>query len=328
MMTNDEPVIDEHEIIIAAVNAGTRQYFDACRQRVPEFVKQHYSINGALRLNRKAIGADLLRAPANLLWGTPYLLSHVSRKLLHRVGMHKLSRRMEHIPAGFKTKVQAEIEWLTFTELLMLPIEQSGRRFEDDALLAAILSQSALSKRIIQYLDQINANTQQAGFEQSLQQNLKRYTNTRVATADLASGVISLAAGAAAFHKLTPGALSTGSMLAAAIAHQSAISGFVFGPTLGSIYYGMFPAAASMGLVVASTGGVLAALGLLSAVSGIVTDPLQRRLGLHQRRLYKLIDALELEFTQGNQSGFDPKDHYVARIFDLADVLKTAAGFK
>jgi hypothetical protein len=318
--------IEEQQIISDAVDRGAAQYFEGCRQRVPEFIARHYSFNGALRIHRKAIGGDLVRAPANLLWGAPYLFTHVSRTVLRKVGAVSLSQWLERIPPGFKTQVQKEIEWLTFTELLKLPIDQGDRHFEEDALLAEILSQPALEQRLLSYMNQINANSQRADFEDSLRRNLNRYAGTRVAVADLACGIISLAAGAAAFNKLAPGALSSGSVIAAAIAQQSAISGFLFGQTLGSIYYGLFPAAASMGLVAASTGGVLAVLGLFSAISGIITDPLQRRLGIHQRRLNKLINALEKEFSQADASGFDPKDHYVARIFDLFDILKTAAG--
>jgi hypothetical protein len=127
------------------------------------------------------------------------------------------------------------------------------------------------------------------------------------------------------FKQLTPGAMSTGSALAAAIAQQSAISHFMFGSSLGSIYYSVFPAAASFGLLAATTGGVLAALGVLSAFSGIITDPLQKQFGVHERRLYKLIDALEAQFIEGSNKRFYPKDHYIARILDLFDVLKTAS---
>jgi len=317
---------EEKQIISDAVAKGATSFFEACRQRVPAFVNQHYTLNGALRIHRKAIGGDLVRAPANLLWGAPYLITHASRTLLRKAGARGLSRRLEHIPPGFKTNVQKEIEWLTFTELLMLPIDQGNRRYDEDALLSEILSQPELSRRLVKYLEQINTNNENPDFESALQKNLVRYAGTRVAVADLACGIISLAAGAATFQKLAPGALSTGSLLAAAIAQQSAISGFLFGHTLGSIYYGIFPAAASMGLVIASTGGVLAVLGIFSAISGVITDPIQRLLGLHQRRLYKFINALEKEFFEVDASGFDPKDHYAARIFDLFDLLKTAAG--
>ena len=84
----------------------------------------------------------------------------------------------------------------------------------------------------------------------------------------------------------------------------------------------MFPAAASTGLLVATTGGLIAALGVLSALAGVMTDPLQQLLGLHERKLLKLLDALEQELT-GQGNNYRLHDAYAARIFDLWDLLQT-----
>ncbi|WP_455212417.1 DUF6635 family protein [Kaarinaea lacus] len=313
------------EIISRAVIQGARDYFAARRQRVAPFVEKHYSLKGALLINRKAIGKDLLRAPANLLWAMPYLGIQASSFVLRKARLQSLSDWLTKTPPGFRTRVQQEIEWLVRTELFELPFEQGDRHFDHDALLSAILAQPELSELLVGYLEKINYLRDKPDFLNQLTQHLSAYTNTRSAAADLASGVLSLSAGAVAFKQLTPGAISTGSALAAAIAQQSAISHFVFGSTLGSIYYSVFPAAASIGLLAATTGGVLAALGVLSAFSGIVTDPLQKQFGMHERRLYKLIDALEAQFLEDSSKRFYPKDHYVARVFDLFDMLKTAS---
>jgi hypothetical protein len=292
-------------------------------------VEKHYSIKGALQINRKAVGQDLLRAPANLLWATPYLGIHVSAYLLRRAKMQKLSASLAKIPPGFRTRVQQQIEWLVRTELFELPFEQCferhKRHFDQDALLSAILAQPELSQLALDYLEQINHLADKPDFQARLERQLTAYTDTRIAAADLACGLLTLSSGALMFKQLTPGAMSTGSALAAAIAQQSAISHFMFGSSLGSIYYSVFPAAASFGLLAATTGGVLAALGVLSAFSGIITDPLQKQFGVHERRLYKLIDALEAQFIEDSNKRFYPKDHYIARILDLFDVLKTAS---
>lgn len=315
----------ERELIAEAVTSGAKRYFDSRRGRIPDFVQTHFSLKGALRINRRALGGDLLRAPANLMWAAPYLGLRVSSLVLRKAGVKRLGERLGRVPPGFQTRVQREVQWLVQTELLELPWEQDGRRAEADALLAAILAEPALSALLVNYLERIHEEALRPGFEQALRRDLGAYGGARLAAADLACGVISLSAGAAAFKQLTPGALSTGSALAAAIAQHSAISGFVFGPTLGSVYYGVFPAAASAGLIAASTGGVLAALGVVSAFSGVITDPVQARLGLHQRRLGKLIDALEAGFASPDAEGFRPRDHYAARIFDFFDLLKSAA---
>jgi hypothetical protein len=55
-----------------------------------------------------------------------------------------------------------------------------------------------------------------------------------------------------------------------------------------------------------------------------VTDPVQRRLGLHQRRLERLLDALEAGVRGSGPGRFQVRDHYVARLLDLFDVLGAA----
>ena len=217
------------------------------------------------------------------------------------------------------------MEWRVYTELLEQPYRQGERVSEKDALLEAVLAQKEFSEMLLDFMATIDAHGGSERFRSALERELKSYGGTRGAVGDLACGMISVSAGAAAFKQLTPGALSTGGVLAAAIAKQSAISSFVFGPTLGSVYYSAFPVTASASLVAASTAGVLAALGVVSAVSGVITDPVQAQLGLHQRRLRKLVDSLEQQFDSETGEGLNPKEHFVARVFDLADLLKTAA---
>lgn len=330
-MLNESVNLSEAElqVISHAVAQGARDYFAARRQRVVPFVEKHYSMKGALRINRKAFGQDLLRAPANLLWAMPYLGIHVSSYLLRKAKMQQVGESLAKVPPGFRTRVQQEIEWLVRAELFELPFEQHiaqhHRHFDQDALLSAIMAQPELSQLVLDYLEQINNLAGKPDFQAKLTQQLNVYTSTRVAAADLACGLLTLSSGALMFKQLTPGAMSTGSALAAAIAQQSAISHFMFGSSLGSIYYSVFPAAASFGLLAATTGGVLGALGVISAFSGIITDPLQKQFGVHERRLYKLIDALEAQFIEDSSKRFYPKDHYIARVLDFVDVLKTAS---
>lgn len=67
-------------------------------------------------------------------------------------------------------------------------------------------------------------------------------------------------------------------------------------------------------------GGVLAASAAIAAFSGVVTDPLQRRLGLHQRRLVKLMDTLEAGFL-GGDARMAVREQYTARLLDMLDAL-------
>ena len=81
---------------------------------------------------------------------------------------------------------------------------------------------------------------------------------------------------------------------------------------------------ASPGLLFAATGGVMIAASTLAAFAGIVADPVQRSLGLHRRRLDKMIDALECQLADPDAPAFAVRAHYVARLVDLFDLLAAA----
>ena len=118
--------------------------------------------------------------------------------------------------------------------------------------------------------------------------------------------------------------MTLSSAIAGAIAQQTAIAAFPLGAGLGGLWYGLFPATAGLGLLAATTGGVFLGGALLAALSGIVTDPLQRRLGLHRRRLLRLLRALEGILSGETGENFTMHDYYVARLADIFDMLALA----
>lgn len=113
--------------------------------------------------------------------------------------------------------------------------------------------------------------------------------------------------------------------MAGAIAHHLAVSSFWLGPTLGAWYYSIFPVTASTGLIVASIGAVMTALAVVATLAGIVSDPFLAVTGLHRRRLEKFIDRLGNELRGDGESRLKIHDQYLARVFDMLDLLKTAA---
>lgn len=307
----------------AAVAEATRQYLAERRTRVDAFARRHYSFQGALRVNRHALGLDLVRTPLNVLWAIPHLLARGGAKLSRMLRLEVLAHRLDRMPPGFKTDVEREIEWLIHSELLELPFEQAGRRCTRDALLETILTHPTIGELLLPELLRLDELAHHRDFRRRLEDYLLTYTSNRAAAADLSGSLLSLAAGAAAFKQFTPGTMAIGGAAATAIANQLAIANFMLGPTLGSFYYGLFPATASTGLLVATTGGLMLAVGVLSAGAGVIADPLQQALGLHRRKLMKLLDALERELT-GQGGGYRLHDAYVARVFDLWDLLQTA----
>jgi hypothetical protein len=118
---------------------------------------------------------------------------------------------------------------------------------------------------------------------------------------------------------MTPGMLTLGPSIAAIVAQQAAIEAFPLGTGLGAIWYALFPASPSPELVVGITVGLGLLGATLAAFAGIVADPIQRRLGLHQRRLHHLLDVTETTLRSGAPTSLRVRDHYVARLLDALD---------
>jgi hypothetical protein len=296
-------------------------YFDGCRARVRPFIDATFSLRGSIGLHRSAIGFDVLRAPANAVLSIPQVgvnLAAAGARALHRKRTADWLGRRNLL---LETAVMRELRWRIVTDLLRLPIRDGPRESGTDALAAAILAHP----RVASLLGEAAAVAGTCGadptFRARLESTLAGYTATRVAASDIATALIVLGTGAVTFKKATPGALAFGPLLASAIAQQSAIASFPLGAAAGGVWYGFFPATASPLLVAGSTAGLLGVAAIASAFAGILSDPLQRRAGLHERRLLALIDSLERSFAARDGGGFVAYDLYVARLMDLSDAL-------
>jgi hypothetical protein len=217
------------------------------------------------------------------------------------------------------------VQWLIMTELLELPCRQPGRESRNDALAAAILVSGELQAAMTDSLVAIGRRGDDPTFRRQAEEALLSYAGTRAAAAEITTALMALGAGAVALQQATPGMITLGPALATAFAQQAAIAGFPLGASLGSIWYGFFPAAASPWLIAGTTGGLILVGAMAAAFAGILADPVQRQTGLHQRRLRSLIDGLERHVRWGSSGNFTVRDHYVARLLDLFDVLGSVA---
>jgi hypothetical protein len=306
--------------VAAAVDRAIDRYVAGCHDRVGGFVDATYSLRGSLRLHRAAIGWDLLRAPANLALAAPALALRVLSTAGRRAQWDEAERWLAERRLFFTTEVGRELEWRLVTELLGLPYVQAKRRHDGDALAAEILDDPAIAPAIAEAMSVIARRANDPRFRDWLAETLATYGATRVAAGDLATSLAAAAAGGAAFNQFTPGLVSLAPLVAGALAQK--IAAVPLGAGVASFWTAT--AARSGALAAGLTGGLMAVATVMVAFSGVVTDPVQRRLGMHQRRLHRLIDCLELELKGRGDSRFTVRDHYVARVLDLLDVLRAA----
>jgi hypothetical protein len=306
------------------VASAIDRYVAARHTRVKAFVDAHFSVAGSLRLHRRAFGADLLRAPANVALVLPHLVIQLGAGGLGWCGARRAAGWLKRRKLFLDTDVARELTWLLHEELLELPYDDGRRQVARDALAAEVLADPEVAAAVEQLEAMVRRQRDDPSVRSRLRALLDTYTGTRNAAADLVNNALLAGTGAAVFQKLTPGTLTLGPVLAATIAHQAAVASFPFGAGLGSLWYALFPIRPSLQLIVGTTGGLMLLAAALAAFAGVVSDPLQRALGLHERRLHRLIDALGQELRGDSEAAFRVRDHYVARIFDLIDLARAS----
>jgi hypothetical protein len=305
---------------------AARDYFASRRSRVDDFVARRFSLAGSLAIHRQALGWDVLKVPANILLAVPNVAMKLASLGARAAGAGALAKRLGSRQILLETAVGREIEWLIMTDLMELPYRQDGRESRNDALADAILSSARVEAAVREASAAVGGRADDPAFRSQLEETLATYTGTRAAAAEITTALMTAGAGIATVKQATPGALALGPALATAMAHQMAVASFPLGATLGGAWYTLFPVATSSALIVGLTGGILALGAAVAAFSGIIADPVQRRLGLHRRRLLKLIDTTERQFLGDDGAGLVVRDHYVARLLSLLELLAGAYG--
>lgn len=304
----------------AIVDEAARRYFAGCRARIGPFVDANFSLSGSARLHGRAIGWDLLKAPANVALAVPQVLLKLGAGAARRLGRRGVAAALDR-DLFLETEVARELRWRMMTDLLELPCADEGRVSTRDGLAEAILQHPRVLDLLVEAGRAAAARRDDPEFHRRLTAALAGYTGSRAAAAEITTGLVALGTGALAFQKATPGAIALGPVIAGSIAQGTAVASFPLGASAGSLWYAVFPAKASSLLVAGATAGVIGVAALATAFAGIVADPVQRATGLHRRRLNALVDSLEKGFHGSDSAGFVAYDLYVARLLDLGDLL-------
>ena len=278
------------------VENAIRTYFRKRRSRVPGFVERTFSLSGALQTHRNAFGHDLWKAPLNAALAGPQIGLNAAAAVMALAGRGRTAERVKSRELFFRTTVTQEIERRLIVDLLELPYTGQGEPSFHDALAVEILGDSRLDGA----LGMLNGpwgEKQRLQMDDKLVRQLTVYLNARGAAGEIVSAAVTMAAGGAMLHQVTPGFLTLGPALAQALGAKG-----------GGV--------AAFSLVAA----VLAASATAAAFAGIVTDPIQSALGLHHVRLIGLLDSLESAFLGGDARLAIP-EQYAARLIDLVDVI-------
>jgi hypothetical protein len=280
------------------VEDSIRTYFRKRRSRVPGFIDRTFSFAGALRTHRNAIGHDLWKAPLNAALAGPQIGLQAIAGVMTLAGRREAAERLKSRELFFRTSVTENIERQLFVDLLELPYIGKGEPSFHDALAVEILGDHRLDGAL-GILNGPWGEKQRLQMDDKLVQRLAIYLNARGAAGELVSAAVTMAAGGAMLHQLTPGFLTLGPALAQSL-----------GAKIGGV------------AAISASATVLAASVTAAAFAGVVTDPIQSALGVHHLRLIGLLDSLEAAFL-GSDARLAIPEQYAARLIDLVDVIVT-----
>ena len=284
------------EIVAEAI----RRYFIARRSRIPAFVARNFGWKGALSLHRKALGNDLWRAPLNAALVAPAVAIKGIAYAFEKAGRAQTARWLKSREIFLDTNVAHEIDFRLHDELFELPYA-NGARIVAKAALADLILADPRAKAALATLNGPWGEAERRRLDARLREALAIYMQGRIAVSEIANVGLTLSVGAGLLHQVTPGILTLGPALADVVAKSLALS-------------------AGAALTAAATGAALVASAAFVAASGIVTDPIQAKLGIHQRRLVALVDSLEAAFLDRQGPAFAAREQYVARLAELFDV--------
>ena len=306
----------------AVVDDAITRYVAGRRDRIDGFVDQHFTFRGSAKLHRHALGYDLLRGPANIALLPPQAVLQLSGIAADKLGARRAGHWLKTRRLLMRTSVDREMEWRLWTEFLELPFDDGKRLSSHDALAETMFADPRLYHALGAPLAEIARHADDPEIRTRIEDTLSAYTGTRAAAADLLGAMVASGVGYAAAQQLTPSVWTLGPVLAGMLAHHMAVASFPLGATLGAAWYSVFPASAGVVLVGTTVASLAAAGALVTAFAGVFTDPAQRALGLHRRRLNRMLDTLEKNFRGEGPAAFTPKDHYVARLVDAVDMVR------
>lgn len=273
------PLLSKDERFIRLVKESqetVRSYFEEQRQSIDNFCLLHFSFQGTWKRFRRALGWDLVRLPINSALSIPYLTFKKSLSALDKIGWDGPARWVEKVPSGLKTNVQKEMEYLIVEEILR-------PRGDETAL------ESQLKKSFGRFEE---SNRSLISLSRKSQE-LKNYFQSYATLTDFSGLLATLAVGYYFFRDMSLGILEMGNRWAHSEAKSEAASNFILGAKLGRGFYNIFPPEVSNLTVFKATLSIAIVCTLLTWTVNLVLDPIQFYLGLHQRRLKRVIDQLE-----------------------------------
>lgn len=275
----------KHSLIhLPSLQSALDLYFEGRAGRIQSFVQTQLKIQDCYQLQKRHFFKDVLKNPVNALWAIPYFSIRKAVETSEKLGWDKGAIVFAKIPASFKTDFQKEIERMIAVEVFGLSSERGNVCELSMALQQTGLKESLEEHEWQQLLSLARSQVRSCVSEFCAKQN---------GFTDLVSSGGLVLVSELLFKDRSMDIFAIGRKIASLWAKNEATSKFAFGKTLGRAFYSVAPPPApTTTQVIITTGLGILLLALFSTTVGVLSHPLQVKLGFRQRQLENLLDTV------------------------------------
>jgi hypothetical protein len=259
-----------------AQEVALRGYLDSRRTDVRRYAGQKFSHAAIWTLHRECftrdIGVNLINSYLAIPLLTPMQVAH----WLEKAGFQKAEGLSTKIPSGLPTRFQKKME-----QDLHLEFFGENGPFERGTPL-------------------------DLSFRNLLKEEIRALSRQRASATDLVASVLPIGVGYLLFRKSVHSVSEIGRRIASTLAKKHAVSHFVLGKHLGSVFYNIFPTSPTKNEILLATGMTVFLIAVLTSFVHLISFSAQNRLGVHERKLNQLLDSLEMKLILEMHRPVDP----------------------
>lgn len=262
-------------------------YVKRCREKIPDFVHRHFSLKQTWAIQRRTLWVDLCVAPLNSAWAVPYLTIKKACGALATLGVPFAATVLSHVPAVIRTGYERRIEELIRRELLDWDLTR------DQLDLPRGLADDLRKYPEVRGFRPV----QEAAADRPLRTIVENYLSGRAAVSNIAGTLLTIACGWFVMGSTSVTVQQIAGGLAQRNARNRAVSRFFLGRRVGSAFYHVFPPQASQSEKTMVLVVLIATITVGALVCTMLSDPIRKMAGVHERHLSKLVDDIERELT-------------------------------
>lgn len=272
---------EEFGVTLGKVDACIEEFIAGKRSQVDSFVQNHFSLQETWKLQKKSVALDIVLYPLNTLWSIPYLTIKKSVEVIDKLGWAPITKSLDYIPSGFKTRYQKQTEALITKDFMSSQAANDlVRSLEHSAGISKILSPTELTEIEIKISNLIT-------------KEIDNHTSSQILITDLTTSAITLLAGKWMFGDGNISVLGMGRKIARKFANDKASEKFFLGKKAGTVFYKAFPVAPTKSQIYFAAASIGLMLTIFSLAAAVLSDPLRKKLGLHHKKLNTLVNNLE-----------------------------------